>query len=60
MTTEEKKVAAEGVHADRMEDRIADLRERAHLLILKHARLPSKSKSVNDHASIVSNVCQIA
>src|SRR5207249_2974312 len=28
MTTDEKDVAAEGVHADRMEDRVTDLRER--------------------------------
>ena len=33
--------------------------ERAYLLILAHARLPAKCKSMNDHASIVTKVDQI-
>jgi hypothetical protein len=37
----------------------ANLRDRAQLLVLAYALLPSKSKCVNEHASIVTNVCQI-
>jgi hypothetical protein len=34
----------------------ANLRDRASLLVLAYARLPSKSKSMNDHASIVAKI----
>jgi hypothetical protein len=37
----------------------ANFRKRANLLLLTHARLPPKSKGMNDHAIIVTNVCQI-